>query len=234
MTDIPYSNDHPLAAGLPTTGTEIERMSRQIIDERLAAMRLDASCEPIVRRVIHATADFSFAESLRVHPNATDFALEAIAARRPILCDVRMVQAGITKSGCEVLCAVDNPDVFERAQADGCTRSAAAMDFLADRMNGAIVAVGNAPTAIWRILELAAAGVVCPAVVIGLPVGFVGAAESKQALIESDLVYVSNVGPRGGSPVAAAAVNAIASMVPSQHPLSSASQITSSQKEADE
>ncbi len=84
------------------------------------------------------------------------------------------------------------------------------MEFLAERIDGAIVAIGNAPTALWKILELSAEGAVRPAVVVGLPVGFVGAAESKLALMESDLCYVSNVGPRGGSPVAAAAVNALA------------------------
>jgi len=173
-------------------------------------MDLTPAVLPIARRVIHATADFTFGESLRVHPQAIDRAVAAIAARRPIVCDVRMVQAGITKTGCEVLCAVSDPEVIRRAKAQGCTRSAAAMEFLAEKIDGAIVAVGNAPTALWKILELAAKGTVRPAVVVGLPVGFVGASESKQALLESDLCYITNIGPRGGSPVAAAAVNALA------------------------
>ena len=201
---------HPLAVGLPTDGREIERRSHQMIDERLAAMDLDPAVLPIARRVIHATADFSFGESLRVHPRAIQRGVAAIAARKPIVCDVRMVRAGITKTGSEILCAVSDPEVVRQATAQGCTRSAAAMEFLADRIDGAIVAVGNAPTALWKILELAAKGAISPAVVVGLPVGFVGAAESKQALLESDLCYVTNVGPRGGSPVAAAAVNALA------------------------
>ncbi|HYW78504.1 MAG TPA: precorrin-8X methylmutase [Thermoguttaceae bacterium] len=201
---------HPLAVGLPTDGREIERRSHQMIDEQLAAMDLTPAVLPIARRVIHATADFTFGESLRVHPQAIDRAVAAIAARRPIVCDVRMVQAGITKTGCEVLCAVSDPEVIRRAKAQGCTRSAAAMEFLAEKIDGAIVAVGNAPTALWKILELAAKGTVRPAVVVGLPVGFVGASESKQALLESDLCYITNIGPRGGSPVAAAAVNALA------------------------
>ena len=201
---------HPLAVGLPTDGREIERRSHQIIDERLAAMALDPSVLPIARRVIHATADFSFGESLRVHPAAVERAMAAIEAGRPIVCDVRMVQAGLTRTGCEVLCAIGDPEVVRRARAEGCTRAAAAMQQLSDRIDGAIVAIGNAPTALWKILELAAEVVVRPAVVVGLPVGFVGAAESKQALIESGLCYVSNVGARGGSPVAAAAVNALA------------------------
>ncbi len=201
---------HPLAAGLPTGGREIERRSHQIIDQRLAAMDLDQTVLPIARRVIHATADFSFGESLRIHPQATERAIAAIRARRPILCDVRMVQAGLTKTGCEVLCAIDRSQVARRASAERCTHAAAAMALLADRMNGAIVAIGNAPTALWKVIELAAHRIIRPAVVAGLPVGFVGAAESKQALLESGLCYVTNVGPRGGSPVAAAAVNALA------------------------
>ena len=201
---------HPLAAGLPTTGRDIERLSYQIIDEKLTAMGFDPATLPIARRVIHATADLSFAESLRVHPEALARAAEAIAARRPIVCDVQMVRSGITKTGCEVLCAVGDPAVIAHAKQVGCTRSAAAMEVLADRIDGGIVAIGNAPTALWKILELAAEGVFRPAVVVGLPVGFVGAAESKQALMQSDLCYVSNIGPRGGSPVAAAAVNALA------------------------
>ncbi len=209
------STIHPLAVGLPTGGREIERRSHQIIDERLEDMGLDETVLPIARRVIHATADFSFGESLRVHPQAVERATAAIKACRPILCDVRMVQAGLTRMGCEILCAIDRPDVVRRAKADGCTRATAAMELLADRIDGAIVAIGNAPTALWKILELAAKGAVSPAIVVGLPVGFVGAAESKQALLESGLCYVSNVGPRGGSPVAAAAVNAL--VVLAQH-----------------
>lgn len=210
MSDSRKPAPHPLAAGLPTSGKEIERRSHQIIDERLDGMLLDESVRPIARRVVHATADFSFAESLRVHPRAIERATEAIRRRRPILCDVRMLTAGITRTPCEVVCAIGDEKVIELAKATSSTRAAAAMQHLAERMDGAIVAIGNAPTALWRVLELAAEGVVRPAVVVGLPVGFVGAAESKQALLESGLCYVTNVGPRGGSPVAAAAVNALA------------------------
>ena len=199
-----------LAAKQPASGREIELRSSRIIDEQLADMELDPTVLPIARRVIHATADYSFGQSLRVDPGAAERAAEAMAAGRPIICDVRMLQAGITKTGCEVLCAIDNPQVVEMADSKGTTRAAAAMNALADRMDGAIVAIGNAPTALWRVLQLAADGRAAPAVVVGLPVGLVGAAESKQALIESGLCYVSNVGPRGGSPVAAAAVNALA------------------------
>ena len=209
------------AGGQPTDGREIQRRSYQIINERLAAMDLDETVRPIARRVIHATADFSFGESLRVSPEAVQRAAAAIDARRPIICDVRMLQAGITKTPCEVLCAIDDPDVVLRAKTAGCTRAAAAMELLADRMDGAIVAIGNAPTALWKVLELAAAGTIRPAVVVGLPVGFVGAAESKLALAQSDLCCVTNVGPRGGSPVAAAAVNALGVLAAERREVSS-------------
>ncbi len=201
---------HPLAVGLPTQGADIERRSHQIIDQQLAPLKIDPAILPIVRRVVHATADVSFAETMRIHTEAIERGTAAIRAGRPIVCDVRMLQAGITRTGCEVLCVIGEPEVIAAAKANHCTRAAAAMEHLAAKLDGAIVAVGNAPTALWKILELAAAGRATPAVVVGLPVGFVGAAESKQALLESDLCQITNVGPRGGSPVAAAAVNALA------------------------
>ncbi len=201
---------HPLMQGLPRIGAEIERRSHEIITKQLAEANLDASILPIVRRVVHATADFSFAESLRVHPDAIVQAAAAIGERKPIVCDVRMLQMGITRTGCDVLCAISDPEVIDRAKQLGCTRAAAAMEHLIDVIDGGIVAIGNAPTAIWKLLELVETRGVRPRLVVGLPVGFVGAAESKQALLESGLCYVTNVGPRGGTPVAAAAVNALA------------------------
>ena len=201
---------HPLMDGLPRIGAEIERRSHEIITKQLAESNLDESILPIVRRVVHATADFSFAESLRVHPDAVTQAASAIGKRKPIVCDVRMLQMGITRTGCDVLCAISDPEVIDRAKQLGCTRAAAAMEHLIDAIDGGIVAIGNAPTAIWKLLELVETRGVAPALVVGLPVGFVGAAESKQALLESGLCYVTNIGPRGGTPVAAAAVNALA------------------------
>lgn len=210
MTEGTPQWSHPLMAGLPVLGADIEARSHAIIDELLAGTDAGAAASPIARRIVHATADVSFAESLRIHPDALLRGMEAIRAGRPILCDVRMVQMGITRTPCEVLCEIGRDEVVASARAGQSTRAAAAMEWLADRMDGAIVAIGNAPTALWKVLELAETGRAVPAVVVGLPVGFVGAAESKQALLESDLCYVTNVGPRGGSPVAAAAVNALA------------------------
>jgi precorrin-8X/cobalt-precorrin-8 methylmutase len=120
-----------------------------------------------------------------------------------------MLQAGVNRVRNEVLCAIDHGEVARLARTKGCTTAAAAMEFLAPHLDGAIVAVGTAPTALWKILELARAGH-RPALVIGLPVGFVAARESKLALLHSDLCWITNTSPRGGSLVAAAAVNALA------------------------
>ena len=204
---LPYVPPAPL----PAEGQAIERRSHEIIDAQLPAPAgRDAAERAVIRRVIHASADFSFAGSMRIHPRAVQAGIEALRNGKPIVCDVSMLQAGITRTRCEVLCAVSDARTVELARERKTTRAAAAMDVLADRLDGAIVAVGNAPTALWKVMAMAASGGPRPALVVGLPVGFVGARESKLALIESGLCYITNTSPRGGSPVAAAAVNALA------------------------
>jgi len=196
---------------LPDNPAGIEQRSFEIIENRLAAAGPDDDgTRAIVRRVVHATADFSYARTLRIHPTAVAAGRAALAAGKPIVCDVRMLQAGITRVANPVICAIDRDEVAALAREHNVTRAATAMEALASELDGAIVAIGNAPTALWKILELASRGGPRPALVVGLPVGLVGARESKQALLDSDLCYVTNVGPRGGSPVAAAAVNALA------------------------
>jgi precorrin-8X/cobalt-precorrin-8 methylmutase len=198
---------------LPRDGAAIERRSYAMIDRQLGESGpADPGARNILRRVVHATADISFVRTLRIHPQAVPCGQKALAEGKPILCDVHMLQAGVTRVRNEVLCAIDREEVLELARTQGCTRAAAAMQFLAPRLEGAIVAIGNAPTALWKILELARSGGPRPALVVGLPVGFVGARESKLALLESDLCWITNTSPRGGSPVAAAAVNALATM----------------------
>lgn len=201
----------PLTAAEELAGSEIENRSMSFIDERLAGALADDSYLSIIRRVIHATADFSFSQSLRLHPQAVECGIHAIQSDKPIIVDVRMVQAGITRAAGDVLCAIDDADVVEAAKTGKKTRAAAAMEKLADRMEGAIIAIGNAPTALWKVLDMACtAKKIKPALVVGLPVGFVGARESKLALLHSELVYITNVGNRGGSSTAAAVVNALA------------------------
>ncbi len=178
----------------------------------LAVVKRRPRQRKIVARIVHATADFSFARSLRIHPQAVERGLSALAAGKAVLCDVKMLQAGLTKVRGEVLCAIDRPEVLAAAEAGQCTRAAAAMESLRPRLEGAIVAVGNAPTALWKILEIVRDGGPRPALVVGLPVGLVGAREAKLALWESGLCCVTNTTSRGGSPAAAAAVNALAAI----------------------
>ncbi len=198
-------------ASLPTDGKTIEARSHQIIEGQLGpSLPADASQRAVVRRIVHATADLSFARSIRIHPGAIEAGIAALAAGKPIICDVTMLAAGVTKVRKEVLCAIGDAEVARLAAQKQTTRAAAAMEALSARMDGAIVAIGNAPTALWKVMELAAAGAVRPALIVGLPVGFVGAKESKLALAAGNLCYITNVTARGGSPAAAAAVNAIA------------------------
>ena len=200
-------------AALPDDGAAIELLSYEIINRQLGDWGpSDSSARRIIRRVVHASADISFARTMRIHPEAAARGRGALAAGKPVICDVTMLRAGMTKIRGEVLCAIDRAEVAASAKANGCTRAAAAMEFLSPCLEGAIVAIGNAPTALWKIMELARNGGPRPSVVVGLPVGFVGARESKLALAASDLCYITNNSPRGGSPVAAAAVNALATL----------------------
>lgn len=167
-------------------------------------------------RIIHATGMIEVACDLRFHPDFTAAARQALLAGKPILCDSKMVANGITParlpSGNEVICTLDAPETPGLARRIGNTRSAAALELWADRMSGALVAIGNAPTALFRLLELLDAGAPRPAAVIGVPVGFVGAAESKAALAADGRVpFLIVQGRKGGSAMAAAAVNALAS-----------------------
>jgi precorrin-8X/cobalt-precorrin-8 methylmutase len=179
---------------------------------RLMAEQVDLSGWPpgprdVVARMIHATADESFAGSARIGVDAVPAVVAALRSRATVICDARMVVAGIP--------AVTNARCFldqVPAAPAGSTRSAAAIELAgAEYPDGALWVFGNAPTALTRLLELHAAGSVRPAAVIGLPVGYVGAAEAKAALWSSTLqpIAITNVGRRGGSPVAAAAVNAL-------------------------
>ena len=196
---------------LPTEGLAIEQRSYEIIESQIgSSLPADQVERAVVRRVTHATADFSFARSLRFHPRAVSDGLAALAAGKPVICDVRMLQAGVTRHRGETLCAIGDAEVVRLARERKCTRAAAAMERLSDRFDGAVVAVGNAPTALWKIMEIAKQGGPKPALVVGVPVGFVGALDSKVALMESGLTYIVNLSPRGGSPVAAAVVNALA------------------------
>jgi len=166
-------------------------------------------------RIIHACGMVDVAHEIRMSPDFTTAAQAALRAGRPILCDAEMVARGVTRTRLPadnaVICTLRDPRTPEIARRIGNTRSAAALDLWGEDMAGAVVAIGNAPTALFHLLEMIAAGAPRPAAVIGMPVGFVGAAESKEALAEfGDLPFIIVRGRLGGSAMAAASVNALA------------------------
>ncbi|RAJ46167.1 precorrin-8X methylmutase [Kitasatospora sp. SolWspMP-SS2h] len=198
-------------------GAAIYRQSFATIRAEADLAHLPADVARVAVRMIHACGMTDLVDDLLWSPNAVADARRALLDGAPILCDVNMVASGVTRkrlpAGNEVLCTLTDPAVPELARAMGTTRSAAAMELWLPRLEGAVVAVGNAPTSLFRLLELVEAGAPRPAAVIGVPVGFIGAAESKQALADhpSALEHLVVRGRRGGSAIAAAAINAIAS-----------------------
>ncbi|MFF0297695.1 precorrin-8X methylmutase [Kitasatospora sp. NPDC004614] len=198
-------------------GASIYRQSFATIRAEADLAALPADVAQVAVRMIHACGMTDLVEDLLWSPNVVADARRALRAGAPILCDVNMVASGVTRKRLpadnEVICTLTDPSVPELARAMGTTRSAAAMELWLPRLEGAVVAVGNAPTSLFRLLELIEAGAPRPAAVIGVPVGFIGAAESKQALAEhpAALEHLVVRGRRGGSAIAAAAINAIAS-----------------------
>jgi precorrin-8X/cobalt-precorrin-8 methylmutase len=197
-------------------GAEIYRRSFAIIRSESDLARFSPAEEKVAVRIIHACGMTEIARDIVMSPGFADNGRWALVAGAPILCDSKMVANGITRTRLpaanDVVCTLDDPAVSELARRIGNTRSAAAMDLWGDRLAGAVVAIGNAPTALFRLLEMLDAGRKPPAAVIGLPVGFVGAAESKQALAADGRVpFLIVKGRKGGSAMAAAAVNALAS-----------------------
>ena len=197
---------------------QIEQSSFNIIDQEAGSHNFAAEQWPIVRRMIHTTADFEYQQMVRIHPGAISAGLGAIKAGKPIITDTNMARVGIRKKelepfGVSVKCFINDSAVQEMARQNGITRAKAAVDAAVAEMNGGIYVVGNAPTALMRLIELVAKKKAHPALIIGLPVGFVNAAESKAALIELDHPYISNIGRKGGSNVAASVVNALAKLV---------------------
>jgi precorrin-8X/cobalt-precorrin-8 methylmutase len=198
-------------------GSEIYRQSFATIRAEADLSGLPADVARVAVRMIHACGMTDLVDDLDYSPGVVESARQALLGGAPILCDAQMVASGITRrrlpAGNEVLCTLSDPRVPGLAAELGTTRSAAALDLWRDKLAGSVVAIGNAPTALFRLLDMIDAGARRPAAVIGIPVGFIGAAESKQALAEhgSGLQYLIVRGRRGGSAVTAAAVNAIAS-----------------------
>ena len=194
---------------------EIYRLSFEAIRREARLDRLPDDIVPLALRLIHACGMPDLLEDLVFSPDVAAAGRGAIEKGAPILCDTAMTAAGIIRralpAGCEVLAGTEHPEVAAKATEIGNTRSAAAVDLWGESLDGAVVAIGNAPTALFRLLEVIAAGAPRPAAIIGMPVGFVGAAESKEALLASGLTAIIVRGRRGGSAMAAAAVNALAS-----------------------
>ncbi|MFI6737038.1 precorrin-8X methylmutase [Nonomuraea sp. NPDC050451] len=195
-------------------GAEIYRRSFATIRAETDLTGLPPEVAQVAVRMIHACGMTDLVADLDWSPAVVVRAREALRGGAPVLCDAQMVASGVTRrrlpADNPVVCTLGDPGVPGLAERLGTTRSAAALELWRDRLDGAVVAIGNAPTALFRLLELVAEGAGRPAAVLGIPVGFIGAAESKRALADSDLEYLVVHGRRGGSAMTAAAVNAIA------------------------
>ncbi|MEU2004471.1 precorrin-8X methylmutase [Rhodococcus sp. NPDC019627] len=200
-------------------GAEIYRQSFATIRAEADLSAFPADVSQAVVRMIHASGQVDLVDDVAFTPGVVKAAREALANGAPIFCDAQMVAAGVTRKRLpadnEVVCTLRDPRVPVLAAQIGNTRSAAALELWGSKLEGAVVAIGNAPTALFYLLHMIESGAPRPAAVIGGPVGFIGAAESKEALIEhpSGLDYLVVRGRRGGSAITAAALNAIASEV---------------------
>ena len=194
---------------------EIDRTSLEMVEETLVYPNdLDEHEKYILFRIVRAEGDPDIASSVRFSRNAVESGLYSLRNVKSVLTDVRMVQVGISKShlsgsNVQTRCEIDTPGVSERAKKEGTTRSVAAIRELSDSIDGSIVAIGNAPTALLALLDLIDERKVNPALIIGMPVGFVACAESKDELAKRDLPFITILGNRGGSSAAAATVNGL-------------------------
>lgn len=193
---------------------EIEKESFRIILSEMKEHSFTTQELMIVQRVIHATADFEYQDLIRFSPQAIRTAITAINSGAPVFSDVQMIAAGVSKNllnsqGMQISCLINDPRVVKKAKDEGMTRSQAAMTLIGKELNNAIILIGNAPTALFEVLRLYRQESVRPSFIVGAPVGFVNAAESKAALMETDLDYISVEGRKGGSTVAVAIFNAL-------------------------
>ena len=194
---------------------EIEALSLQRVR---AALGEEAACDDgersVRHRIIYAAGDVALASAIRLHPDAVSRGVEALQGGCPLVVDVRMVEAALDRSrlarlGCTMHCAIDAPEVLAASADERVPRAVVAMRSLVNWMDGAVVVIGNAPTALLAVLDLVDAATVRPALIVGMPVGFVAAAESKVELTRRDVPFITIEGTRGGSALAAAATNAL-------------------------
>jgi precorrin-8X/cobalt-precorrin-8 methylmutase len=201
----------------PRLPKDIEAESFRRIEAQVGAHDFPPEVWAVVRRMIHTTADLDYLKNVRVHPRAIAAGVAALRRGSALVTDTRMLLAGIgsgrlDRLGVKPFCLMDDPEVAQEAARQGTTRAAAAMEAALPHLSGGLVVIGNAPTALLRLLELLAAGAEPPALVVGLPVGWVNAAESKELLSRQAGPFITALGPKGGSAVAAAVVNALAIM----------------------
>ena len=193
---------------------EIEKRSFEIIGEELGDIKLDPLEEPVIKRVIHTSADFDYIENLKFSRDAVAKGIEALKKGAVIITDTQMARAGINKRtlealGGEAFCFIADEDVAVAAKTNGTTRATASMDKAATLEKPVIFAIGNAPTALVRLYELIQDGMLKPELIIGVPVGFVNVVESKELIMQLDIPYIVAKGRKGGSNVAAAICNAM-------------------------
>ena len=193
---------------------EIETRSFEIITQELGERKLPADQELIIKRCIHTSADFDYADNLCFSENAVEKAMDAIKGGACIVTDTQMAKAGINKralarSGGEVFCFMSDEDVAAQAKENGTTRATASMDKAASLKRPLIFAIGNAPTALVRLYELIEEGKIRPELIIGVPVGFVNVVQSKELIMQTDVPYIVARGRKGGSNIAACIVNAL-------------------------
>lgn len=209
-------HDHQDMRQMTTLGRRIEDESFSIIDKEIGEHSFPAGEWEVVRRVIHATADFEFKELMTFHPRAVESGISALVQGCPIIVDVKMITAGLNEDrlnayGCKVHSFISDPDVIEEAKARNSTRAIVAMQ-KAKRLNlldGSIIAIGNAPTALIETARMVKEENIKPALIVGVPVGFVSAAESKEVILPLDVPYMISRGRKGGSPIAVAIIHAL-------------------------
>ena len=194
---------------------KIEDKSFEIIESLLPTdLKLTQEERQVLRRVIHATTELGYAKELIFHPQAVESGLRAIRQGKDVICDVDMVRVGINNKilsgfGGKVICLINDDEVVKEARQLKIARAIVAMRRAVKLINGAIVSIGNAPTALFELCELVRKGKVKPSLIIGVPVGFVGAQEAKKELLSIGIPYVTNSSTKGGSSVAAAITNAM-------------------------
>ncbi len=202
-------------------GQSIEDASMQMIEDEIGTHQYNEKEWPIVRRIIHSTADFDFADKNKIifHKDAIDSAMNALRNGCSIVVDVNGVIGGLNKQnpkdfGNSIICKISDPEIMELAKKEGKTRSQVSMRAAISDIDGGIIAIGNAPTALMEVIQMVKEGIMKPALIIGIPVGFICAAESKEELSKLEgTPFITNIGRKGGSSSASAIINAIFKLI---------------------